>query len=156
MEKTQWKGINNIIERKSANAKPINLVNTFNFGNTVTSDLIAISNIFNRHFASVGPKLAKKNFLLFTHLTSTFLVKLNHLTHHLFITLLLQRKSNLKLLASLKINPTVRVFMSFATPEMFNECHKWTLGQNHKILHCEWSISFQAKNGLDRCSLQSR
>ena len=31
--------------------------------------------------------------------------------------------------------------MSFATPEMLDECHKWTFGQNHKILHSEWSIS---------------
>ena len=93
MKKTQWEGINNIIGRKSTNAKPINLVETFNVGNTVISDAIAIRNIFIRHFASVGPKLAKlRNSLLSTHLTSTYLVKLNHLTHHLFIILLLQMK----------------------------------------------------------------
>ena len=58
MKETQWEGINNIIGRKSTNAKPINLVKTFNVGkllNTVISDPIAISNIFIRHFASSCP-----------------------------------------------------------------------------------------------------
>ena len=58
--KKTWEGINNIIGRKSTNAKPINLTKYSRAGNVVISDRIAISNIFNRHFASVGPKLAKK------------------------------------------------------------------------------------------------
>ena len=35
MKKTQWEGINNIIGRKSTNAKPINLVKTFNVGKLI-------------------------------------------------------------------------------------------------------------------------
>ena len=58
--KKAWEGINNITGRKSTNTKPINLVKTSYVGNTVTSDPIAVNNIFNRHFASVGPKLTKK------------------------------------------------------------------------------------------------
>ena len=59
MKKT-WEGINDILGRKSRNAKPINSIKTSNVGNTVTSDPSEISNIFNSHFASVGSKLAKK------------------------------------------------------------------------------------------------
>ena len=59
MKKT-WERINNIIRRKSTNAKPVNLIINSNVGSTVISDPIAVIDIFNRHFASVGPKLAKK------------------------------------------------------------------------------------------------
>ena len=74
MKKT-WQGINNIIGRKSTNANPINLIETSNVGNTVISDLIAISNIFNRHFASVGPKLATKLNYVINPFPSFFLVR---------------------------------------------------------------------------------
>ena len=46
MKKT-WEGINNIIERKSTNAKPVNLTKYSSVGNAVTSDPFAISGIFN-------------------------------------------------------------------------------------------------------------
>ena len=58
--KKSWEGINNILGQKSRNAKPINSIKNYNVGNTVTSDPSEISHIFNSHFASVGPKLAKK------------------------------------------------------------------------------------------------
>ena len=58
--KKAWEGINNILGRKSRNAKAINSIKNSSLGNTVTSDPSEISNIFNSHFASVGSKLAKK------------------------------------------------------------------------------------------------
>ena len=90
MKKT-WEGINNILVRKSRNAKPINSIKNSNIGNTVTSDPSEISNIFNSHFASVGSKLAKNSHLL-SDLILAFLVKLNHMNHRLFLILLLLRK----------------------------------------------------------------
>lgn len=59
MKKT-WEGINNILGRKSRNAKPINSIKNSSVGNTVTSDPSETNNIFNSHFASVESKLAKK------------------------------------------------------------------------------------------------
>ena len=58
--KKSWQGINNILGRKSRNAKLINSIKNSNVVNTVTSDPTEICNIFNSHFASVGSKLAKK------------------------------------------------------------------------------------------------
>ena len=117
--KKTWEGINNILGRKSRNAKPPNSIKNSNVGNTVTSDPSEISSIFNSHFAFVGSKFAKKHRShLLSDLILTFLVRLNHPNHHLFLIVLLLRKWNWKLEISWFI------LMSSAIIEMFCKCYK--------------------------------
>ena len=59
MKKT-WEGINNVLARKLKNTKPITFIKDPNDNDFVTSDPSRIANVFNDHFASVGPKLANK------------------------------------------------------------------------------------------------
>ena len=58
MKKT-WEGINSILARKSNNSKPISSIQDPD-DNSISSNPNRIANILNRHFASVGPKLANK------------------------------------------------------------------------------------------------
>ena len=57
--KKTWEGINNILARKSNNSKPIRSIKDPD-NNSISSNPNRIANILNKHFASVGPKLANK------------------------------------------------------------------------------------------------
>ena len=59
MKKT-WEGINSILARKSNNSKPICSIKDPDDNNSISSNPNRIANILNKHFASVGPKLANK------------------------------------------------------------------------------------------------
>ena len=59
MKKT-WEGINNLLNRKKGKSKQVTAIQDSKNDNKVTRDSSRISNIFNEHFASVGPKLAHK------------------------------------------------------------------------------------------------
>ena len=59
MKKT-WQGINSILARKSNNSKPISFIKDPDNDNLISSNPNRIANILNKHFASVGPKLANK------------------------------------------------------------------------------------------------
>ena len=59
MKKT-WEGINSIFARKSNNSKPISYIQDPDDNNSISSNPNRIANILNKHFASLGPKLANK------------------------------------------------------------------------------------------------
>ena len=59
MKKT-WEEINSILARKSNNSKPISSIKNFDDSSLISSNPNRIANILNKHFASVGPKLANK------------------------------------------------------------------------------------------------
>ena len=59
MKKT-WEGIKSILARKSNNSKPISSIKDPDDNNSISSNPNRIANILNKHFASVGPKLANK------------------------------------------------------------------------------------------------
>ena len=59
MKKT-WEGINNVLARKLKNTKPITSIKVPTDNDSVTCDQRRIANVFNDHFASVGPKLANQ------------------------------------------------------------------------------------------------
>ena len=59
MKKT-WEGINNVLARKLKNTKSITSIKVPTDNDSVTCDQRRIANVFNDHFASVGPKLANQ------------------------------------------------------------------------------------------------
>ena len=147
-KKKTWEGVNNIIGRKSTNAKPINLIKTPNVGNTVISDPISISNIFNRHFASVGPKLAKK----LPPVQRPYFVFLSQTKSHdssFVYNPVTPEKVKLEI-ACISNNKSHGLH---SCPPQLLKCltnvisYKLSFGQNHKFLYSEWSMSFQTKNG---------
>ena len=58
--KKTWQGINNVLDCKLKNKKPITFIKDPNDNDSVTGDPSRIANILNDHFASVGPKLANE------------------------------------------------------------------------------------------------
>ena len=57
MKKT-WEGINSILACKSNNSKSISFIKDPDDDNSISSNPNRVANILNKHFTSVGPKLA--------------------------------------------------------------------------------------------------
>ena len=141
--KNTWEAINNILGRKWRNAKQIFSIKNSNVRNTVTSDPIEISNIFNSHFASVGSKLAKNRPPV-------------QRTYHDFLS---QTKSPESSFVFDSVTPNEVELeiacipnnksrgMSCMITEMLSECYKCNFGRNDKFVYSWWSLSFRAKNG---------
>ena len=54
-----WEGINSLLNRKKNKNKTINTLKNFG-SNTTTNNKSIISNVLNKHFTSIGTKLAAK------------------------------------------------------------------------------------------------
>ena len=54
-----WEGINSLLNRKKNKNKTINTLKTFG-SNTTTNNKSIISNVLNKHFTSIGTKLAAR------------------------------------------------------------------------------------------------
>ena len=59
MKKT-WEALNNLLNRKTKKSRHVNAIKDFNNGNKIKRNPQRIANILNKHFASVGEKLASK------------------------------------------------------------------------------------------------